>query len=366
MSPLPSYYERPYHKNPIYPQSITYNACPRPWGVAQISEFFLFEQFLTKWLSQNVYRMSFGGKGRGGVICPPISFDSYSELELSVSDQMSPLWSLYEHPFHKNHIYPMDITYNAFPLALGDCVVKGIFVIWPLNYLKKNVYLKICIWWVWGTRPWDYQLPFDLFWLLKSELKFSISIQMSRLWILLRQRFHKNHIYPQRLTTPPPGPGGLCRHWSFFLFDLSTIFNRFFIKCIWGKGDIGISHGDPSDLPWLLKTELELSISNKVNLSEVYTNIPSTTTIYVPRALPTTPASKPWGILSTPEFRLYDLWNKIKKRLSQSSYRMGLSKIRHRGRLVALQSLLTLKKWIITFNFQSNEAFLRFIWASLP
>ena len=41
------------------------------------------------------------------------------ELELSTSNQMSPLWSLYEHPFYKNHIYPQVITYNACPQAPG-------------------------------------------------------------------------------------------------------------------------------------------------------------------------------------------------------------------------------------------------------
>ena len=38
-----------------------------------------------------------------------------SELELLISNQMSPFWSLYDHFFHRNHICPKGITYKAYP-----------------------------------------------------------------------------------------------------------------------------------------------------------------------------------------------------------------------------------------------------------
>jgi hypothetical protein len=56
-------------------------------------------------------------------------FTLKSVLQLSISNQMIPLLSLYEHPFPNNHMCPQGIIYNASPRALGGFVDTGVFVI---------------------------------------------------------------------------------------------------------------------------------------------------------------------------------------------------------------------------------------------
>ena len=58
-----------------------------------------------------------------------IKMSATSCCELSISNQMSPLRSFYENPFHKNHRFPQGITYKACPRALGGCVDPGVFFI---------------------------------------------------------------------------------------------------------------------------------------------------------------------------------------------------------------------------------------------
>ena len=98
--------------------------------------------FLTKWLSENFYLVHLGKKGVGGGYLPSDLFWLWrSELELSLSKQMSPLWNLYEHPFHKNHIYHQGITHNACLRAPGGFADTGIFLLsdsWPIfNKISK-------------------------------------------------------------------------------------------------------------------------------------------------------------------------------------------------------------------------------------
>ena len=52
-----------------------------------------------------------GMEGGGGYLPSDLFWLLKSELELSLPKPMSPSWSLYEYPFHKNHIYPQGITY---------------------------------------------------------------------------------------------------------------------------------------------------------------------------------------------------------------------------------------------------------------
>ena len=94
------------------------------------------EPYMPKWISQSSYRMGLSNMhGRGRGLLPFVLFWLLkSELELSISSQKSPLLSLYEHPFHKNHTCRKSITYNASLRTLGDDLYSGFFFIWPLNY----------------------------------------------------------------------------------------------------------------------------------------------------------------------------------------------------------------------------------------
>ena len=72
----------------------------------------------------------------------------------------------------------------------------------------------------------------------------------------------------------------------------------------------------------------------------------------------------PWE-LSQPEFLLYDLWTifniiSVSKFLSDVFWEKGL------GGLVALRSLLTLKKGTKTSYYQSNEHLMNFKLRALP
>ena len=82
---------------------------------------------------------------------------SISEIEFSVSNQMSPLWGLWEYLFHKDHVTPFDTTYNVCTRALGGCVDTGVFVIWPSNYSKKNG--EICVGLAWKKGVWGDSCP---------------------------------------------------------------------------------------------------------------------------------------------------------------------------------------------------------------
>jgi hypothetical protein len=61
-----------------------------------------------------------------------------------------------------------------------------------------------------------------------------------------------------------------------------------------------------------------------------------------------------WGVVSTPEALLYDLWIILNKMAIKKFDRIHLGK-KDVGKLVALWSLLSLKKEPRTSNFQSNE-----------
>ena len=107
-----------------------------------------------------------------------------------------------------------------------------------------------------------------------------------------------------------------CVHFGILLSDLRTIFDKmailkFLIWFICWK----MCRGRLTALRsfWLLKIQLERSISNQVSPPEAYTSIPSIRTIYV----------------------------------------------------VALQSVFALKKWTKTFPFQTNWTSLKYIRASL-
>ena len=151
MNPLRSLYEHPFHKNYTCSQSITYDACPLALGGRRLMSFSYlnFELFLKKWLSQNFMGFIWRKKGMGsGASCPtphrgkpalPLSPFPQThpvklriELELSISNQMSPLQSLYEHLFHKNYTCPQSIAHNACSQVLGGgggCIDSGVFLI---------------------------------------------------------------------------------------------------------------------------------------------------------------------------------------------------------------------------------------------
>ena len=64
---------------------------------------------------------------------------------------MSPLQSLYPHPFHLNLICPGGITYNPCPEGCGGDVIFKYIITGPINYAEQNGYLKIFIGCVWGN-----------------------------------------------------------------------------------------------------------------------------------------------------------------------------------------------------------------------
>ena len=82
-----------------------------------------------------------------------------SELELMFSTQMSPLWSLYHHPFHKNHIYPPGHNLQAYVQALGGCVGTGVLlsVLWIIfNKMAISKFVSIVFG---GKRAWWVSCP---------------------------------------------------------------------------------------------------------------------------------------------------------------------------------------------------------------
>ena len=94
----------------------------------------MFELFLTKWLSKNFNQIGLGENIEGGELPFDLFWLLKSELELSISNQMSPVSSLNEHSFYENHKCPQGITYNACPRALGGYIDLGVFVIWSVNH----------------------------------------------------------------------------------------------------------------------------------------------------------------------------------------------------------------------------------------
>ena len=118
-----------------------------PGGSSTHEIFFYlnFELFLTKWLSQNFIGFIWKKKGVGrGASCPtplrgkpalPLSpfrqihpVKLKIELELSISNQMSPLQSLYKHLFHKNYTCPQSIAYNACSRPRGAASTQEFFL----------------------------------------------------------------------------------------------------------------------------------------------------------------------------------------------------------------------------------------------
>ena len=98
------------------------------------------------------------------------------ELEISVSNEMSPLWSFCNHPFHKNVICPKGITYNTCPDAPGGFVDPGVCYLifelcltkWPSQNFHRIYWEEKCVMGLValqsllslekGTRNFDFQL----------------------------------------------------------------------------------------------------------------------------------------------------------------------------------------------------------------
>jgi len=55
---------------------------------------------------------------------------------------MSPLPSLYDHPFHRDIICPWSIIYITCLQVLGGCVIQGFFVILSLVDYEQYGYTK--------------------------------------------------------------------------------------------------------------------------------------------------------------------------------------------------------------------------------
>ena len=73
--------------------------------------------------------MGLGKKELGGLVALRFLLTLKRELEVSISNQMSPLQRLYEHLFHMKRIFPHSITNNAYCRDLGSCVDTKVFLI---------------------------------------------------------------------------------------------------------------------------------------------------------------------------------------------------------------------------------------------
>jgi len=83
--------------------------------------------------------MILGGKGVGGYLHPDLLWLLKSELEISISNQMRPFRSLYEHTFLKKHICPQYITCNTCPQALGVWANIGVLLYDPWTIFNKQL-----------------------------------------------------------------------------------------------------------------------------------------------------------------------------------------------------------------------------------
>ena len=93
---------------------------------------------LNKMCISNFYLMYWGKKGvvgGGGYLRSDLFWLWKSKLEILISNQKSPFWSLYKHPFYKNHVCPQDINYNACPRALGALSTLEflLYVLWIIS-----------------------------------------------------------------------------------------------------------------------------------------------------------------------------------------------------------------------------------------
>ena len=85
------------------------------------------QKFVSDWL---------GEKGRGGKFYN-LFWILNSGLKILISIQMSPLWRLFEHPFHENYMCRQGITYNACPQAQGGFYRSFYYLTFELFFLTK-------------------------------------------------------------------------------------------------------------------------------------------------------------------------------------------------------------------------------------
>ena len=107
--------------------------------------YLMFELVLTKCISQYFYLVYLGKKGVGGQFPSDLFWVFESELKVSISNQMSRLYCLYEHPFYKNHICPKGIAYNTCPWAVGFCQPRNFYYLMYDLFLNKVAVTKILL-----------------------------------------------------------------------------------------------------------------------------------------------------------------------------------------------------------------------------
>ena len=91
-----------------------------------------------------------GGGGRGLSILPSFWISERAQ-KLLISNPISPLRCLYDHPFYINLILPQDIPYNLCSEGCKRNVILKYKVSGPFYYVEQNYYLKIWIGCVWGN-----------------------------------------------------------------------------------------------------------------------------------------------------------------------------------------------------------------------
>ena len=143
MSPLQSIYYNIFYKNVICHQGIAYNPCPescRERGCLLHRHNFWTLQlrwkkiYLKFWL-EVLREMVSVEEGRGIVALKSLWLLKRA-LKLPISDQMSPIWNLYDCPFHKDLKFPHGITYNPIPRTL-----------WGLCQPQSHYYMSFGLFW---------------------------------------------------------------------------------------------------------------------------------------------------------------------------------------------------------------------------
>ena len=100
-------------------------------------------------------------------------------LQLPIFNPMSPLRSVYYHPFYKNLKCPRDIPYNPCPEEYEGVLILKDIISGLLNYVRQNNYLEILTGSVWGNDGRGGWLPSNHFWLLKKVQALSITNRLS-------------------------------------------------------------------------------------------------------------------------------------------------------------------------------------------
>ena len=124
----------------LYTQGITYNPCPESCrkvfltdiisGPFNYDEQICYLHILIREIKGNDECV------RGGDVCSQITLTLNKSTV--TSNQMCPIWSLYDRLFNKNYIFPHGITYSPIPREIVGCVNTRGIIICFLHYFQQK------------------------------------------------------------------------------------------------------------------------------------------------------------------------------------------------------------------------------------